>query len=167
MESVRRVHKGMFHVDCVFAAFKVHGIVLHGVSVGTSINGLLSSFHVWVAESVERVPVFHIKLVEVWQGDVCPVAGFDDHVWRVTVVFASIIDGCFSYEAFPLSDVHISVSLSKGGASLWSRFIVSTHFDSLKACLVSFLKIIFCNLLFCNDLSPFDCVIVVTYLGKR
>ena len=95
MESVRWIDHGMLHVDRGLRSPEIHRISLKSVSIWRWLNCLLPSFQILVTKWLERIPVLHLNLVKVWHWDMSSISWLNHHVWRVTVMLASVIDGRF------------------------------------------------------------------------
>lgn len=93
MESMCWIHHSVLHVHRVFTCAVVHRVVLHGISIRTVLDFLLVSNHVLITEWAERIPVFHVNLVEIGQRDMCSIVRLDHHIWWVALMLARVVDG--------------------------------------------------------------------------
>ena len=166
VESVSGINQSMLHVDCILTSSVVHCICLQSVTIGTLLDTLLSPLHILVTKWLEAVTILHVYLVKIWQRHMSSVLRLDDHVRRVTLMLASVIDSFLLQESLSPGDIHITICFLEN-ACLWPYFplvISSRGSDAFKAYLLSIL-IIFPLLLFLsNDLLPSNSIIKVTHM---
>ena len=65
---------------------------MQSVAIGTLLDALLFPLHILVTEWLEAVTILHVDLVEIWQRHMSSVLRLNDHVRRVALILASVID---------------------------------------------------------------------------
>ena len=118
VESVSGINHSVLHVDCILTSSVVHCICLQSVAIGTFLDALLSPLHILVTKWLETVTILHVYLVKIWKRHMSSVLRFDDHVWRVTLMLASVIYSFILQESLSPGNIHITISLLEK-ASLW------------------------------------------------